>query len=243
MLGIKEFFRLLKISSNRKGSALSLRIYNYCMRQKAVKMKLKPEEPEENGYILLDEMNHVEIIPFVKKFLYKRTWFSSFYYLNVIISFSVLLFFCIKFDRSGIDSFGVILPQILFGILLTLALVPVHELIHALAYKLLGAKKTSFDANFKRFYFLTIADQFVISRLEFKIIALAPFLVISLASLITSFLSGEWKVTFFTALTIHSLACSGDFALLSYFEFNRKKEVVTYDDKENKVSFFYGKSK
>jgi hypothetical protein len=206
-------------------------------------MKLKPEELEEKGYILLDEMNHVEIISFVKKFLHKRTWFSSFYYLSVIISFSVLLFFCIKFDRSGIDTFGDLLLQIIFGILLTLALVPVHELIHALAYKLMGAKKTSFDANLKRFYFLAIADQFVTSRQEFKIIALAPFLVISLALLIASFLSGEWKIMILTTLTIHSLACSGDFALLSYFEFNRKKEVVTYDDKENKVSFFYGKSK
>jgi len=207
-------------------------------------MNLKPEELEENGYILLDEMNHKEIIPFVKKFLYKRTWFSSLYNLSIIISFFVLLFFCIKFDRSGIDTFDNILTQIVFGFLLTLALVPVHELIHALAYKLMGAKKTSFDANLKRFYFLAIADQFVTSRQEFKIIALAPFLVISLALLIASFLVNDgWKITIFTMLTIHSFACSGDFGLLSYFEYNRKKEVVTYDDKENKVSFFYGKSK
>jgi hypothetical protein len=65
-----------------------------------------------------------------------------------------------------------------------------------------------------------------------------------LALLITSFLTGEvWKVMLFTTLMIHTIACSGDFALLSYFEFNRKKEVVTYDDKENKVSFFYGREK
>ena len=206
-------------------------------------MKLKPEELEENGYILLDEMNHAEIVPFVKKFLHKRTWFSSFYYLSVIVSFSALLFFCIKFYHSGICTFDKILIQIVFGFLLTLALVPFHELIHALAYKLEGAKKTSFDANFKRFYFLAIADQFVISKREFKIVALAPFLVISMALLIVSFFFGEgWKVTMLTTLSIHSLACSGDFALLSYFEFNRNKEVVSYDDKENKVSFFFGKN-
>ncbi|MEJ0081713.1 MAG: DUF3267 domain-containing protein [Puia sp.] len=205
-------------------------------------MKLTPEELEENGYVLLDEMNHSEIVPFVKKFLRKRTWFSSFYYLSVIVSFSVLLFFCIKIYHSGIYTFDKILIQIVFGFLLTLALVPFHELIHALAYKLEGAKRTSFDANFKRFYFLAIADQFVASKREFKIVALAPFLVISMALLIVSFFSGEgWKVTMATTLTIHSLACSGDFALLSYFEFNRKKEVVSYDDKENKVSFFFGR--
>ena len=46
-------------------------------------MKLKPEELEENGYTLLDEMNHIDIVPFVRKFLHKRTWFSSFYYISV----------------------------------------------------------------------------------------------------------------------------------------------------------------
>ena len=205
-------------------------------------MKLKPEELEENGYVLLDEMNHAEIVPFVKKFLHKRTWFSSFYYLSVIVSFSFLLFFCVKYYRSGIFTFGNILLQIFIGVLLTLVLIPFHEGIHALAYKSQGAKQTSFDANLKRFYFLAIADRFVTSKREFIIVALAPFLSISLALLVALYLSGvEWKVTLFATLTIHSLACSGDFALLSYFEFNKERNVVTYDDKENKVSFFYGR--
>ena len=207
-------------------------------------MKLKPEELEENGYILLDEMNHMDIVPFVRKFLHKRTWFSSFYYICAIVSFSLFIFFCIKIYHSG--SYGIIqiLIQILLGVLLTLALIPFHEWIHALAYKSQGAKQTSFDANLKRFYFLAIADKFVTNKREFIIVALAPFLVISLALLITSFITGEgWKVTLFTTLMIHTIACAGDFALLSYFEFNRKKEVVTYDDKENKVSFFYVKSR
>ena len=207
-------------------------------------MKLKPEELEENGYVLLDEMNHKDIVPFVKTFLHKRTWSSSFYYLSVIVSFSLLLFFCVKYYHSGIFSIVKILLQILFGVLLTLALVPFHEWIHALAYKSQGAKQTSFDANLKRFYFLAIADHFVTSKWEFIIVALAPFLVISLALFIASYLSGEsWKVTLFTTLAIHSLACAGDFALLSYFEFNKQKKVVTYDDKKNKVSFFYGREK
>ncbi len=207
-------------------------------------MKLKPDELEEHGYVLLDEMNHGEIVPFVKKFLQKGTWFSSFYYVSVIVSFSFLLFFCVKNYRSGTYTFDNILLQILWGVLLVLVLIPFHEAIHALAYKSLGAKQTSFDANLKRFYFLAIADKFVTSRREFIIVALAPFISISLGLLIVSCLSGEgWKVTLFTTLSIHSLACSGDFALLSYFEFNNNKEIVTYDDKKNKISFFYGREK
>lgn len=35
--------------------------------------------------------------------------------------------------------------------------------------------------------------------------------------------------------------CSGDFGLLSYFEYHKNKHVVTYDDVENQISYFYGK--
>ena len=207
-------------------------------------MKLKPEDLEENGYILLDEMNHSEIKPFVKKFITKGGWYSSIYYLSVFISFFFLLFFCFKLHHTGSYPIHKILLRFLWGVLITIALVPFHELIHGLAYKLAGAKKTSFDYNLKKFYFLAIADKFVTGKQEFKFIALAPFLIISLTLLMISFFTGQpWKVTLFTTLLIHSIACSGDFALLSYFEFNKKREVVTYDDKKKNVSFFYGKEK
>jgi len=207
-------------------------------------MKLKPEELEENGYVLLDEMNHSEIKPFLKKFITKRGWYLSIYYLSVFISFSFLLFFCFNLHHTGSYPVKKILLLFSLGVLFTFALVPFHELIHGLGYKLAGAKNTSYDANLRKFYFLAIADKFVTSTQEFKIIALAPFLIISLTLIMVSFLTGEpWKVTLFTMLLIHTIACSGDFALLSYFEFNKKKEVVTYDDKENKVSFFYEKTK
>ncbi len=143
-------------------------------------MKLKPEELEENGYVLLDEMNHSEIKPFLKKYITKRGWYSSIYYLSVFISFSFLLFFCFKLHHTGNYPVHKILLRFSLGVLLTFVLVPFHELIHGLAYKLAGAKNTSYDANLRKFYFLAIADKFVTSKREFKIIALAPFFIISL---------------------------------------------------------------
>ncbi|HET7000912.1 MAG TPA: DUF3267 domain-containing protein [Puia sp.] len=204
-------------------------------------MNLKPEELEEKGYVLLDEMSHEEIKPFVKKYITKGTWYSSIYYSSVLLSFSFVIFFCVKLHHSGNYSIGRIFLRMSLGVLLTFALVPFHELIHGVAYKLLGAKNTSYDVHLKKFYFLAIADKFVTGRREFVIIALAPFLIISLALLMALFLTGDpWKITLFTTLLIHSIACSGDFALLSYFEFNKNKNVVTYDDKEKGVSFFFG---
>jgi hypothetical protein len=168
-------------------------------------MKLKPEELEENGYILLDRMDHSELIPFVKMCLSKRTWFTMTYYLSTIVFFAFLLFFCLKLYHSGSYTIIKIFLQVLLGLLLTLTLIPVHEFIHALAYKFQGAKNTSYDVNLKKFYFLAIADRFVASKREFQIVALAPFLVISLVLLMAAFLTGElWKVTILTMLMTHS---------------------------------------
>jgi hypothetical protein len=52
--------------------------------------------------------------------------------------------------------------------------------------------------------------------------------------------SSNWTLTIVGILLTHTAMCSGDFGLLSYFEYNKKKQVVTYDDIENKVSYFYG---
>lgn len=207
-------------------------------------MKLSPDELQQNGYILLDKMDHRDLVPFVKLYLNKRTWSSAMYYLSMFTSFAILLICFGKFYSSGMINLPKGLAHVSLGVVCSLLLIPFHELLHAFAYKLQGAKQTSYDMNLRKFYFLAIADKFVASRREFQIVALFPFVVISLALLFSALIAGEtWKITLLTTLTIHSMFCSGDFALLSYFEVNRGLHVVTYDDKEHKISFFYGKEK
>jgi hypothetical protein len=207
-------------------------------------VKLEPAELEEKGYVLLEKMDHSALVPFVKKFMNKRTWASSIYYLSIVLSFSLLVFLCMKVYRSGNHTASKIPLHMSLGAVFILVLIPLHEFIHATVYKLRGARKTSFDMNLKKFYFLALADQFVASRREFRMVALAPFLVISSVLLAAALFTGVlWSITMLTTLMIHSALCSGDFALLSYFEYNKQQEVVTYDDKESKISFFYGKKK
>jgi hypothetical protein len=91
---------------------------------------------------------------------------------------------------------------------------------------------------------MAMADQFVASRREFRLVALAPFLLINLVSIFLFFtVPLAWTYTVLGTLLTHTAFCSGDFGLLSYFEFHQDKEVVTYDDKENQVSYFYGRSR
>ncbi|MBK7234060.1 MAG: DUF3267 domain-containing protein [Saprospiraceae bacterium] len=122
-------------------------------------------------------------------------------------------------------------------------LIPLHEYIHVLAYKSQGATNTSYDVNLKKFYFMALADKFVANKREFKIAALAPFIVITTTLIILLFLANtNLKLTISAVLFAHTAMCSGDFGLLSYFEFNKEKQIVTYDDVENKISYFYGKT-
>ncbi len=205
-------------------------------------MKLTPEELPSQGYQLIEEMDHKELMPFVKLYIRKRTISSFIYYGSMVLSFVVLLILCIQFHYTERIPFHKGLSHVSRGGLICLALIPIHEVIHAIAYRLQGARQTSFDVNLKKIYFLAIADKFVANKKEFQLVALAPFLTITFALIVLAFtLNDGWKISMLSTVFLHSSMCVGDFALLSYFEFHKNKEIVTYDDKETKRSFFYEK--
>lgn len=205
-------------------------------------MRLTPEQLEHNGFRLQDSLNHQELIPFVKLYLNKRTR-SSVIYTVVNVLFFALLVLCFWINSSSPSfSFGDGVSYASFGIAIALALIPLHEYLHVLAYRSQGATTTSYDANFRKFYFMALADKFVANKKEFQVVALTPFLAISVGLLVAAALSGVfWSLTWLGALVVHTACCSGDFGLLSYFDFHTDKEIVTYDDKERGVSFFYGR--
>jgi hypothetical protein len=159
-------------------------------------MKLEPESLLANGYELLDDLNHKELIPFVKTYLNKRTGISVVYKLcNVVIAGIVVYWFIANY---GVNNFKVDkgISYFSYGIFLAFVLIPIHEFIHVLAYKSQGAQKTSYDANLKKFYFMAIADRFVANKKEFLIVALAPCVVISSVLILMMFFSGTlWTLT------------------------------------------------
>ena len=88
------------------------------------------------------------------------------------------------------------------------------------------------------------ADKFVTNKKEFMFIALAPFVIINAIFLILLiFVSQPWALTILGVLFTHTAFSSGDFGLLSYFDFHKSLDVVTIDNKEKGESYFYGKKK
>jgi hypothetical protein len=207
-------------------------------------MNLEPHDLGRNGYVELDRLGHQELVPFIRTYMKKRTTFSILYYLANILCFGLAgyLFTC---DLNSPDyHMGDRFTHFSYGLALALVLLPLHEFIHVLAYKSQGARKTSYDANIRKFYFMALADKFVANRKEFRVVALAPFVLISSILVVLLFLvQGNWDLTIAGILFAHTAMCSGDFGLLSYFEFHRDKDVVTYDDINSGVSYFFAKGK
>lgn len=121
-------------------------------------------------------------------------------------------------------------------------IVIIHELIHAVAYKLVGAKKISFGADIKRFIFHVQVDKQVFNYKQMMFVALAPAVVIFITTAIGAIIfSGSVYYIFATILAVHSLFCLGDLGILCFFQNRPDKDIYTFDDKEKKETYFYAK--
>lgn len=206
-------------------------------------MNIRPEELSEHSFVLLDKLDHKELVPFIRLYMKKRNKFSIFYYLVNFMIFGFAGFYFVSGFHDPEYSFADRFLYFSYGLAMSLLLMPLHEYIHGLAYKSQGAQNTSYDANLRKFYFMALADKFVANRKEFQIVALAPFVVISIILIVMIVLSNaDWKIAFMACLLAHTSMCSGDFGLLSYFEYHKKQDLVTYDDVENKTSYFYSRN-
>ena len=58
-------------------------------------MFLQTENLEENGFVLIDELEHKDLLPFIQKYMKEKTRYVVFYYF-----FNVLY----NFTRSRFDS-------------------------------------------------------------------------------------------------------------------------------------------
>ncbi len=209
------------------------------MRQTVENIQKDPE------FKLLDKLHYDSIVEFATDYLRKRTRTITIYLL-LIIAFFLIQWTAFVYGITVQDlNFISLLKQFLYGLIISMTIViPLHELIHGIGYFLLGARKIRFGAALKHFAFYAVADDFVAGRAGFIFLALSPFVVVSILNLLGFFLvHGYAGYTYISVLFFHATMCAGDFALLSYFEFHRDKELYTFDDVKNKTSYFYYRKK
>lgn len=118
-----------------------------------------------------------------------------------------------------------------------------HEMLHGLAFLILGFNKISFRCDIRKFVFYAQADQQVLSLHEFYICALFPLMTIKVITvvsiLITIVQHSPWIWFWMIVMALHSFYCDFDIGLVSIFHNNTKKEIFRFDSKAEKSSFYY----
>ncbi|MEZ0610359.1 DUF3267 domain-containing protein [Fibrella sp. WM1] len=204
-------------------------------------MTVSPEVLSDLGYTLDEELPHEQLVPFVQTYCRKRNPYTVFFWAFNIVLVVLFLVFLYRQPRGTIATS---LNQASLGMAFFLVvLLPVHELLHGLAYKLLGATRISIVAQWRQLVFYCLADRFVANATELRLVALTPFVVINTLLIVGMALASPplfWM--FFGALILHTGGCFGDFGMVSYFYTNRHRNPCTYDDAQLHKSFFFVKA-
>lgn len=205
-------------------------------------MKYTPGDIKSDPrFVLLDELRYDDIVEFAGKYIRKRNCSMNFYYLS-LLGMLLLMIVSVVFGMIYHNrEFGGIMKQFLYGFIISFSvIIPVHEIIHGLIYFLLGARKIRFGAEFKQFAFYAVADKFVTSKKGFYLLAIGPFLIVSLLNLAGFiFVSGIASYTYISVIFFHATMCIGDFALMSYYDTHKDKDIYSFDDVKNRISYFY----
>jgi len=191
----------------------------------------------------LHELSYDKITAFVFENIRLRTVASRFYFLINIFVLVIIVWLAAGGHRGVSITFGDFLKQFGLGFLGgTFIVIPFHEGFHGLAYKLAGAPKVHFGSDLKQMIFYVSADRYVLNRQGFYFVALAPFVMINL-SIAGLYIFTGWPGLFtgLFFLFFHNLMCIGDFAMISYFEKNADRELYTWDDHGNRISYIYEK--
>lgn len=207
--------------------------------------KLKPEDLlDQNEFELLAEISHQKLREFVVEQISEEKFIIRIYSIYQLL---MVLLFTFLFTRGivlAIKGYSALLVNIGWAVAFSLsALIIIHELIHALAYLLTGARRISFGVILKKFVFYALADRQVIAPRAFHVVALAPFVMVKVICLIGIFLFLNQPVVYFflSVMCLHSLFCAGDIAMLAFYRIHRGKEIYNFDDKSEGKTYFYSR--
>jgi Putative zincin peptidase len=139
---------------------------------------------------------------------------------------------------TAIDGFSMFSLGATVGFLV---LLPVHEHVHAWAYRRQGAQRVEVRYLWKQMTALCVAPGEVLSGRAFAPVCLAPIVVINTVLLGTWLLlpDGALALAVAGALLMHTAAASGDIAFLQYVFSQGLDDVFTYDDADAPVTYFF----
>lgn len=194
----------------------------------------------DDSYQKIMELSFDEMIPFVMSNIRKPGLFSRIYLVLNILTLIALVYWMVNGFLEGWLVWTTLIKQFVVGVFAgSFLVIPIHELFHGLAYKILGAKKIKFGADLQQLIFYVTADRFPVASKELYFLALLPFAAINMVILTVAIIWVPqliFLLGFF--LFAHNIMCIGDFAIVN-FAHKETGNVYSYDEIELKKSFFY----
>lgn len=195
-----------------------------------------------NEHMLLEKVKHDDIKEFSKNQLAEKGFFKSLYTISLFVTAFLLAgvvgyaVSMLIFEQETITNLIQIIPGLLFSFTLVIIF---HELIHGLAYKLVGAKKVYFGAMLSKFVFYAGSDQETFNGFQYRFIAISPFITVNTIGIIALIVAPEYFVFTLTVLFIHTLFCGGDFAMLNFIQKHDLSKIHTRDSREKRETYYY----
>jgi hypothetical protein len=205
-------------------------------------MALQVEDLEDQTkYIQILAVPYTELVTFILDYIRRKSGLMVFFWSVCIIFIGIAL--NVRTNIAGYFPIRNIFLHSMFGLaIFPILCIPVHESLHIIPYYFTGARKIRIGMDLKQYLFYVSAHRHVATPLQFRIVAITPFLIISVAlTLLVFLLPGLWKWSLSLFLFVHTTMCAGDFAMLNFYWLNKKKKIYTWDDADQKMAYFYEK--
>lgn len=202
---------------------------------------MTPEDLAPPEYELLAEMTHASLGEFLVEYFIRRgSWLTRMHHAMSLATIAAIVGVAWHQGKSwgdALQAFGLAFVS-LFVIVL-----PLHELVHALAYRIGGARDIRWDYSWRMAAAWVMAHRFVADRRTFVFVALAPFVAINAAILLAALVRPGMAVYLLCLLLWHLHGSSGDWGLLNFIWLHREQGFWTYDDADSGKSWFYGRAR
>ena len=190
-------------------------------------------------YDLLAELTHAELGEFVLHYFFRRrSWLIGAHHAMSLATLGAIVLIAIDQGRSFLRCLGD------FGlafVALFVVILPLHELLHAFGYRVVGAQDIRWDYSTRMLAVWVIAHRFVAGTRAFLIVALAPFVVLNVALIAGAIAFPNVAVLLSFVLLWHLHGSIGDWALLNFVWLHRARGFFTYDDADAGRSYFFGR--
>jgi len=205
-------------------------------------MALQVEDLEDQiRYRQILAVSYNDLVNFVLDYIRRKSGLMVFFWSVCIIFPGIALI--VRINIAGYFPIrNIFLHSMLGLVIFPILCIPVHESLHIIPYYFTGARKIRIGMDLKQYMFYVTAHRHVATPIQFRFVALTPFITISIFLLfLIFFLPGLWKWSLSLFLFVHTTMCAGDFAMLNFYFLNRDKKIYTWDDADKKIAYFYEK--